>query len=283
MRLGIFAKTFARPTLGEALDAVRASGIDAIQFNMALAGGPSLPPRIPAPLADEVHAAVDARGLEMAAVSGTYNMAHPVGRVRREGAAALAGLISMAPRLGTGVITLCTGTRDAEDMWRAHPDNGSSEAWRDALDAIGAALAIAESHGVVLAFEPEHGNVVNDAGAGRRLLDELGSEHLKVVLDAANLIRPGELHRQRETLHEAFELLGDALVLAHAKDVCEDGDVVAAGEGGLDYRLYVELLREAGYGGPLVLHGLAEAQVPTAARFVGDHLAAAGRPPRTRC
>ena len=124
----------------------------------------------------------------------------------------------------------------------------------------------------MLAFEPEHDNVVADAAAGRRLLDELRSAHLKVVLDAANLIRPGELARQRETLREAFALLGDTLVLAHAKDVRDDGTIVAAGRGGLHYALYVELLRDAGYTGPLVLHGLREDEVPESVRFVRGHL-----------
>ena len=40
---------------------------------------------------------------------------------------------------------------------------------------------------MTLAFEPEHNNVVADATAGRRLLDELRSARLRVVIDAANL------------------------------------------------------------------------------------------------
>jgi sugar phosphate isomerase/epimerase len=272
MRLGIFAKTFTRSTLGEALDAVAASGIEAIQFNMALTGGPSLPSQVTPAVADEVRAAVDARGLTMWAVSGTYNMSHPDRAVRAEGGARLAALIAAAPHLGTRVVTLCTGSRDPDDMWRAHAENTTREAWQDSLEQIAAALTVAEQHGVVLAFEPEHNNVVGDATAGRRLLDELRSAHLKVVIDAANLIRPGELAEQRETLREAFALLGDALVLAHAKDVREDGTVVAAGRGGLDYELYVQSLREVGYDGPLVLHGLGEDQVPSAARFVRRQL-----------
>ena len=73
------------------------------------------------------------------------------------------------------MVTLCTGTRDPDDMWRAHPDNATPGAWRDSVEQIAAALAVAEAHGVTLAFEPEHNNVVRDAPAGRRLLDELRS------------------------------------------------------------------------------------------------------------
>jgi sugar phosphate isomerase/epimerase len=273
---GIFAKTFRRGSLGETLDAVAEHGIEPIQFNMAIAGGPSLPAEITPKTAGEIRAAVAARGLTMAAVSGTYNMAHPDQRVRDSGADRLATLIAAAPHLGTRVVTLCTGSRDREDMWRAHPDNAGPQAWRDSLEQIAAALAVAERYDVVLAVEPEHNNVVADGTAARRLLDQLRSEHLKVVLDAANLIRPGELARQHETLREAFALLGESLVLAHAKDV-RDSTIVAAGRGDLDYALYVELLRDAGYTGPLILHGLSEDEVPESARFVRGHLGVGAR------
>ena len=90
-------------------------------------------------------------------------MAHPDPAVRSAGRARLAALIAAAPALGTRVVTLCTGSRDPDDMWRAHPDNGSPEAWPDSLEQIAAALTVAERHDVVLAFEPEHNNVAGDA------------------------------------------------------------------------------------------------------------------------
>lgn len=256
MDLGIFAKTFSRPELGETLDAVRDSGLRVMQFNLALAGGPSLPDAIDA---GPIREAVATRGLAMAAVSGTYNMAHPDPAVRAGGLRRLGVVIAAAPALGTRVVTLCTGTRDPDDMWRAHPDNATPAAWRDMLEGVAAAVALAEAHGVTLGTEPEHGNVVRSAAAGRRLLDEIGSPHLRVVIDAANLVE-GELPRQHEILAEAFDLLGDDLVLAHAKDVRPDGSIVAAGQGELDYPAYLEHLR--GRGVPLILHGLEEADVP---------------------
>ena len=86
MELGIFAKTFSRPSLGETLDAVADSGLQTMQFNMALTGGPSLPEADPrrARRADPRRRR-RSRGLRMAAVSGTYNMAHPDPDVRADG------------------------------------------------------------------------------------------------------------------------------------------------------------------------------------------------------
>ena len=142
------------------------------------------------------------------------------------------------------------------------------------------ALETAEKHDVTLAFEPETANVVDSAEKGRLLLDEMRSPRLKVVMDAANLFDIRDPARwlscSEEMLERAFELLGEDLVLAHAKDVKGSGEVVAAGKGELDYGLYLEHLHEAGYGGPLVMHGLAEEEVGGSLAFLQRKLAEAG-------
>ncbi len=272
MRPGIFAKIFADGSLDASLDGVLASGVAAIQFNLALTGGPSLPDDVPPGLAARVRDSMRDRDLEMVAVSGTYNMAHPDPAVRRRGLQCLETVVAAAPTLGTRVVTLCTGTRDPDDMWRWHPDNATSEAWSDMLDAVHGAVQIAAKHSVILGVEPEHGNVVADAAAARRLLDHIHSPYVKIVFDGANLIRPGELHRQTETLERAFEVLGADLVLAHAKDLLPNGTIVPAGHGGLDYDLYLSLLAQANYRGAVVLHGLAPEDVPGSVAFLRSHL-----------
>jgi sugar phosphate isomerase/epimerase len=274
MRLGIFARTFARDTLEAALDAVVAHGLDAAQFNPVLLGGPSLPRSLSAAERERVAAAHAARGIAMVAVSGTYNMAHPDPVRRADGARRLAALIASAPGLGTSVVTLCTGTRDPDDMWRPHPGNAAPDAWADMLASVTAAVEAAERAGVAIAVEPEPGNVVRDGPAARRLLDEVRSPALRIVLDAANLLPPERLPDQARVLGEALELLAPELVLAHAKDVRPDGTVVAAGRGVVDYPAYVAGLRGAGFDGPLVLHGLAEDEVDAAVAHVRAALTA---------
>ena len=116
MRLGIFAKTFPRSSLGETLDAVRAHGIGCVQFNMSCAGLPSMPDELPLGLAERIREEMAERNLTMAAVSGTFNMIHPDADKRRDGLRRLEVLAGACERLGTSVITLCTGARDPEDM-----------------------------------------------------------------------------------------------------------------------------------------------------------------------
>jgi sugar phosphate isomerase/epimerase len=279
LEIGIFAKTFPRSGLDETLDAVSGHGLTQVQFNMACAGMATLPERFDPDVCDRIAAAFAARRLTMAAVSGTFNMAHPDPVVRRAGLDALHPLALSCTLMGTSVITLCTGTRDPDDMWRHHPGNATTAAWRDLTGCLREALAVASGYGVTLAFEPEVDNVVDSALRARRLLDEMASPGLKVVIDPANLFHAGELPRMREILEEAFDLLGGEIVLAHAKDLDRDGGAghEAAGTGRLDYDLYLDLLRGSGYRGPLILHGLREDQVAASVAFVRAKLAG---PPR---
>ena len=205
----------------------------------------------------------------MAAVSGTYNMAHPDPAVRADGARRLEALIAAAPALGTSVVTLCTGTRDAQDMWRRHPGNATPEAWRDMRASLERdARPPPSSTASRSPSSPSATTSSTPRPPGAACSTSSRSARLKVVIDAANLFTGGDLDRQADTLREAFELLGDKLVLAHAKDVRDDGTIVAAGRGDLDYERYLGLLAEHDDSVPVVLHGLAESEVAGAVAFV---------------
>ena len=202
-------------------------------------------------------------------------MSHPDAEQRRTGLRRLRVLAEACPQMGTSKIHLCTGTRDRENMWRRHPDNDLPEAWQDMAACVREAADLARQAGLVLGFEPEVNNVVDSAQKARRLLDEIGSPHLKVTIDPANLFHTGELPRMRELFDEAFALLGKDIVMAHAKDLDHDGDAghMAAGQGKLDYDRYLSLLHAYGFKGPLLLHGLSEAQVPGCVAFLRRKLA----------
>lgn len=280
MQLGIFAKTFHRPTLAQTLDAVVAHDFDCIQFNFSCAGLPAMPEQISPEAARPIAVEIQQRNLTVAAVSGTFNMIHPDPAKRREGLRRLAAMAEVCGLLGTSTITLCTGTRDAENMWRHHPHNSSSEAWRDLIASLSAALEMTELSGVTLAIEPETANVVDSARKARKLLDEMKSARLKIVLDAANLFHAGEEARMKDIINEAFDLLGGEIIAAHAKDFRNNNGAiehVAAGKGILDYDHYLLKLREAGFSGPLILHGLDEADVPGSQLFLRETLAGSRR------
>ncbi len=263
MQIGIMSRTFARATLEEELDAVANHGIDCIQFDLSSAGVTELPTDIDTSLCDKIREEMGARNITMTALSGTYNMVHPDLQQRADGLRKLRVLASACDKLGTSVITLCTGTRDPNSMWRRHPDNDSPEAWDDLIISMRQAIEVAEEYRVTLAFEPEVANVVDSASKARRLIDRIGSPYLKVVMDGANIFHAGELPHMREILDEAFGLLSEDIAFAHAKDLDRDGEAghLAAGKGLLDYDQYLSLLNEIDSDIPIILHGLSEAEV----------------------
>jgi sugar phosphate isomerase/epimerase len=217
MHLGIFAKTFARPTLEETLDAVTGYGLTHVQFNMSCVGLPTLPERIEEGLCRSIARAHRDRGLTIAAISGTFNLCDP-DEARLAGNLERLEVLAAACRwLDTRIITLCTGTRDPDDMWKWSPENVRRGAWETLAQSVKHAVRIADRHEVTLAFEPEIHNIVCSAMRARRLLDEVGSPWLKVVIDPANLFRPGEVRPFSELLDEAFDWIGGDIVLAHAK------------------------------------------------------------------
>ena len=254
---------FARPSLEETLDAIVGHDIFHVQFNMSSA-------HLKAPwteeidsVCDQVRKQISKRNMIISALSGEVNMVHPDPAVRQEEIRWLELLISACDRLGPSIIATCTGSRSAASMWRNHPDNATEETWQVLHNTLEQLLPIAEKHGVTLAFEPEVNNVANTVKKSRRLIEEVGSPNLKVVMDAANIFGEGELPRMQEILDEAFDLLGEHIAIAHAKDLDHDGDAghLAAGTGLLDYERYVSLLCSLPFDVPVILHGLSEDQV----------------------
>lgn len=127
MKLGIFAKTFEGTDPQTVLGSVAAAGFTCAQYNMACSGLAAMPDAISEEEAHSVAAAAKASGIEIVAVSGTYNMIHPDLALREAGHRRLAILAERCAAMSTGLITLCTGTRDPLDQWKAHPDNNSAD------------------------------------------------------------------------------------------------------------------------------------------------------------
>jgi len=200
-RLGIFARTFRRATAAEVCAAVGAAGYPLAHWNFAAIGLPTLADGVGPPVFDEVRAAFEAAGLGLPSMSATFNVIDPDLDARAALTRRAVRLIGLAPLLGAEVVTLCTGTRDPANMWRAHQDNTSEPAWRDLLATLEPLLASAADAGVLLGIEPEAANVVRDAPAAARLLAELGADApVGIVFDPANLLSPATVDRQEAIL-----------------------------------------------------------------------------------
>ena len=196
-------------------------------------------------------------------------MAHPSEDVRREGIRRFALLTEAAEILGAKYISLCSGTRFEDHLWTYSPENHTAAAWNDMFDTIQRAVELAERRNITLAIESEAANIIDTPENARRVMDDTGSDHLKMILDCANLFHKGRAHPEyvQETIAHAFDLFGDDIVIAHGKDIRE-GDGISfcgTGRGIVDFPFTAQMLKKYGYAGDMFLHGIYdEADMPYA-------------------
>lgn len=267
-RLGIFARTFRRDTPDKVAAAVAGAGYALAHWNFAAIGQSTLGADVSQAQFTAVRAAFTTAGLGIPSVSATFNMIHPDPGFRAEQIEQAVRLIASAPELGADVVTLCTGTRDPENMWRAHPDNTTALAWSELRRTLDPLLEAAQQAVVMLGVEPEPANVVADASLAARLLNELGTgSPIGIVLDPANLLSPQTVSHQDSILDEAIDLIGGRVISIQAKDVVQSG-YSAAGAGMMDYpAVFRQLDRIAPV--PVIVQ---DADEPDAARVRADLL-----------
>ena len=143
-------------------------------------------------------------------VSATYNTAHPDRGVREDTTARAAYFIANLGALQPVAATLCTGTRDPDNIWRPHPDNATEAAWTDMRRSSTSSSPRLGRQGAPRS-RPEPGNVVSGTAQAKRLVAELGAdaERIGFILDPANLLSVSPAQQHEEILLEAFEELGE--------------------------------------------------------------------------
>jgi sugar phosphate isomerase/epimerase len=123
-------------------------------------------------------------------------------------------------------------------------DATDDQAVHDGLcEGLGAMCSAAEQQDVVVAVEITRPGSVGGAEAFLRIKDRVGSEALKVCIDAANFVP------DRTPLKRAVRMLGPDIAIAHGKDsrfdqsgeACHYGPI---GSGVLDYQEYIGCLLE---------------------------------------
>lgn len=117
-------------------------------------------------------------------------------------------------------------------------ENFTEEAFQKALVSVKEMVAEAERFGVIVAIESGINHPVYTAPLAKRLVDEVSSPNLKIILDCANLMSVSNYKSQKEVVEEAFRLLDKEIIALHIKDfIVEDNKIkiVPVGHGWMDY------------------------------------------------
>jgi L-ribulose-5-phosphate 3-epimerase len=177
------------------------------------------------------------------AVLGCYlNLTHPEPEELKKLTDTYIAHLRFASSLGCGVVG--TETPDARNGSEA--DCRSEATYRLLLANLRPVVKAAERLGVLLAVEPVRSHIIYDAKRARRLLDEIASPNLQIILDPVNLLAMDNYQLQTEVLEEAIELLGKDTAVVHIKDYNVAGDSLvscAAGLGIFDYGPLISFIK----------------------------------------
>lgn len=180
------------------------------------------------------------------AVLGCYlNLANPNKEQLAETVHRYMAHIRFASWLGCGVIGTETGCPN--EGYIHVPECHNEESLQLFIDNLRPVVKYAEQMGVVIAIEPVWKHIVCNPKRARRVLDEINSPNLQIILDPVNLLDVCNYQDQVAIVDEAIALLGPDVAMVHLKDyVIEDGNIksVGAGLGQMDYTSILKFMKE---------------------------------------
>ena len=182
-------------------------------------------------------------------VGGYQNMLDPNETTRQANLKYLANALEAAEKVNCPMVGTCTGSRDPQYYIGVHPDNWTEETWQLTIDAVKQVLRDTSGLKAALGIEAQVTMNVDGPKSHRRLMDDVGDPRCAVNLDPVNMISLSNYYHTTELLHECFDLLGETILGAHAKDTYIWPDVqtvhiqeVCSGRGVMDYETYLVLL-----------------------------------------
>jgi sugar phosphate isomerase/epimerase len=209
-------------------------------------------------------------GLHMA-----VNNIHPDLSVRRKNQKQVAEMIEAAERIGLPFVVSHTGSC-SEETTATHRDNWTMKTWKESVEAIKQILKDTEGSKVNIGIEAVNATNINNPRAHVRFKEDVGDPRIKVTLDPTNMMNPNVYYRSTELINECFDLIGEDIMYAHAKDVYWTPQMlptftwVIPGIGTMDYETYLTRLSRLKYPRPLLLEFLKEEEYPQAKKFIED-------------
>lgn len=180
------------------------------------------------------------------AVLGCYlNLAHPDPEELKKIQERYYAHIRFASILGCSVVGTETGAPNAD--YRYEPACHTEEALSTFITNLRPVVECAEKFGVILAIEPVWNHIVYDSERALRVLEEISSPNLQIILDPVNLLSVENCGDYEAVIKKAIEDLGEYTAVLHMKDfVVKDGKIVsgAPGTGVMKYDAIMDFVKK---------------------------------------
>ena len=241
MNIGIRLHDTAPGTLKERLAFARAQGFSCAHVALSKVLDDFAMEEAPEKLTEEyalhVRKIFDESGLECAVLGCYLNLADPNPERRAQTQEIYKAHLRFAAKIGARVVG--TETYANPESVFSDPAPRSEEAFQLLVDSLKPVVRCAEECGAILAVEPVWCHIISTPERAARMLEELPSKNLQIILDAVNLIAPEKADRAEDIIRNAVSLLGDRVRILHMKDyvITPEGemDACACGLGSMRY------------------------------------------------
>lgn len=249
MNIGIRLHDTLSGTLRERLGFARAQGFSCAHVALSKVledfSMKDAPEKLTAEYAARVREDLEESGLECAVLGCYLNLADPDPERRARTQEIYRAHLRFAAMIGARVV----GTETYANPESAFRDPArSEEAFRLFMDSLRPVVRCAEETGAVLAVEPVWQHIISTPERAERMLEELPSDSLRIILDAVNLVSPERAGDADEIISDAVKRLGDRVRILHMKDYIlrEDGkmDACACGLGSMRYERLLAFAKE---------------------------------------
>lgn len=231
IRYGTLAHTAGCLPLKELTATLQTYDIDFVQLALAKAiqDIDLSPGKLSPGLASYIGEHFDRAGIRIGVLGCYINPIHPDPVIRRAEIDRFKEHLRYARQFGAPMVATETGALTTYQ--ESDPEHYEAKGWEILRATVEELTEEAEKWGVFLALEGVCTHTLSTPAKMRRILDEVPSSAIGVVLDPCNWIGD-EAHRQDEIVDSAFNLFGDRIILAHLKDMYNDGSRIRHGAAG---------------------------------------------------
>lgn len=225
LQLGVRAHDLISTGLSDLIHKIQHFKLNHIQ----LAPSKSFPQDVPNHLslnhefADRCRNALEEAGIQIEVLGCYVNMVHPDQTKQRAALDAFKLHLRLAPHLGAALVGSETGSLGQGYC----EENFTEEAFASVIAATKELVSEAERHRVTVGIEAGINHPLYNAQLAHQLVQVINSDHLKIILDCANLMTPRNYEQQDQIIEEALQLLEPHITVIHLKDfIVKDGKIV---------------------------------------------------------
>lgn len=188
------------------------------------------------PYANKMNEILSDNKIELAILGCYKNLAHPNKEKMDTIIKEYEAHIDFAAMLKQSVVGTETGCPNED--YSFDENTHTEKAIQTVIENLKKIVPHAEKKGVILAIEPVYKHIICSSKVARRVLDEVNSPNLKIILDPVNLLAKENIHQKNEIIQEAINLLKEDIVAVHIKDFREtenDLEAIRCGLGSMNY------------------------------------------------